>query len=962
VTPERWQQVRAALHEALELDLESRSAFLAAIGANDGDLRGEVESLIAAHDGAGDTFMSSPPAADTRLGRRVGPYQLVEEIGSGGMGEVYRATRIDDEYQKQVAIKLVRIGQDSAFVVDRFKNERQILASFEHTNIARLLDGGTTVDGLPYFVMELVVGEPIDQYCNRHKLDTTARLRLFLQVCAAVQYAHQRLIVHRDLKPNNILVGADGAPKLLDFGIAKILEPGEISATPHHATVFRLLTPSYASPEQIKGEPITTACDVYSLGVVLYELLTGYRPDGTTGSTPSPVSPTVGGVDPKKPSSVVRRAETWPRAAAAVAHSTSETVSALRDGSPQKLSRRLRGDLDNIVLMALRTNPARRYDSVERFAQDIHRHLEHLPVIARTPTLGYRARSFIVRYRIAVAAAALIALALLGGIIMTERQVRIAQNALSRARDESRASNQAMDYLASLFDAASPDKTGGKTIEPRTLIDQGQGQIDAHFADRPLMRARMLAAVGSLYCKIGLTEQCSRDIEQALAIQKANPGSDPLVLAQFQYRLANAYNSAGRADEAIALLNGALPVFQAQRPRDDRETAAALYEFGQAHIANHQPAEAIAVLEQARTLLSDGRGNDTLDSADTLGALAIAYGEKSLWSDAATLAASRVALVGRSLGTDHVRYFDALNDDAEVASQAGHYDVAEQDWRQVIDGYVRVFGRTSAKSIDAELSLADALFRRDRLRESIEWFQRAVDDSRLAGALDRAQYQGALGGLSQVLWQYGDYSSAEAAAHEAHQVSQRMHGPTPSDAAVSAFRWGHLLAFVGEARRAVELLEPDMPGDPQVLQIRRYQGLRLFWLGDCYREMGDDTLAAQTYDQAIELYQSLKQPQSVTMNMAYEAKGLLRVRERRFAEAVPLLRLAIAGYGSTQFVPDGPAIAAAKVELAGSLLELGQGAEAQSLIAEAGAIVDRELAPTHRARIMLARLRARTRT
>jgi eukaryotic-like serine/threonine-protein kinase len=545
---------------------------------------------------------------------------------------------------------------------------------------------------------------------------------------------------------------------------------------------------------------------------------------------------------------------------------------------------------------------------------------------------------------------------------MTERQVRIAENALGRAQDESRASNQVMDYLVSLFDAASPDKTGGKPIEPRALIDQGQGQIDAHFANRPLMRARMLAAVGTLYCKIGLTEQCSRDIEQALAIQKANSGGDPLVLAQFQYRLANAYESAGRADEAIALLNGALPVFQAQRPRDDRETAAALYELGQAFNAKNQPAEAIVVLERARALLRDARGNDTLDSADTLGALAIAYGQNSRWNDAASLAASRVTLVGRSLGVNHARYFDALNDDAEVAWQAGQFSVAEQNWRQVIDGYVRVFGRTSAKSIDAELSLADALFRRDKLRESIEWFRRAVDDNRFTGALDRVGYQGALGGLSQVLGQYGDYRGAEAAAHEAYQVSQRMHGPTLRDAAVSAFRWGHQLAFVGEARRATELLKPDMPGDPQVLQVRRFQGLRLFWLGDCYRELGDDTLATESYDQAIELYQALKQPRSVTLNMAYEAKGLLLIRERRFAEAVPLLRLAIAGLSGNEYALDGPAIAAAKVELAGSLLELGQAEEARSLITEAGPIIDRELAPTHRARVTLARLRARTKT
>jgi len=967
VNPQRWKQVKAALNVALELPPELRTSYIDEISANDSQLRAELKSLLAARAAAGPKFLDNPAAdldsfrrlADAQpwTGKHVGPYRLIEQIGSGGMGEVYRAIRDDDEYQKQVAVKLIRVGQDSAFIVQRFRNERQILATFEHPNIARLLDGGTTSEGLPYFVMELIDGEPIDRFCDRHSLDVTERLRLFLIVCAAVQYAHQRLTVHRDLKPTNILVTAEGEPRLVDFGIAKILEP-QGSAKPDRdpKSMLRIMTPQYASPEQLTGEPITTASDVYALGIVLYELLTGRRPNTVEARTSSSFSTPASEMEPAKPSTAVREVQ---RPTDGVVDTDSlEARTAVREGSAEKLRKRLRGDLDNIVLMALRRDPARRYHSVEQFAQDIRRHLAHLPVIARAATLRYRAGSFVRRNKVGAAAAALIAMVLVGGIIVTEREASIAESALKRARAESQTSDQVLGYLLSLFDGASPDKTGGKPIDPRTLVDQGQSQIDAHFPDQPLLRARMLAALGTLYCELGQAELCRRDLEQALSIQEGSPGADPLLLARFQEQLASAYNSAGRAGDAIILLNRALPVFEAQRPRDTRNIAAVLNEFGQAYRATRQPAEEIIALERARSLLTDSSGNDSLESAPILGALAIAYSEAGRSADAVMMAETRLRLVKDQLGVADVRYFDALNDYAEVAWEAQLLDEAEQIWRRVIDGYVGVYGRASDRSIDAELSLADALFSRDKLRESIDWFRRSIDDYRSAGALERSAYIGALGGLAQVLWQYGDYHGAEAAAHEAYVISQRMHGPTPRELVVNGLKWGHTLAYVGETRRALELLSIEVPGDPKVLATRRFQGLRLLWLADCYRESGAYALALDNYNQAIELYQSLKQPQSVALTMTYEGKALLLARQRRFAEAVPLLRMAIAGYAANQYLPDGPAIAAAKVELAEDLFALGRRTEAQSLIAEASPIVARELAPTHHARLTLARLRA----
>jgi len=307
---ERWQQVRALLDAAIALPRAERTDYLDKHCADDPDLRREVESLIESHDEAGSVFLNTPavdlksaPAAPTRIGRRIGVYQIVSEIGHGGMGEVYRAVRADGQYEKEVAVKLVRGGFDTAAVLERFRHERQILASLDHPNIARLYDGGTTEDGLPYLVMELIEGTPIDEYCEAHGLSTNERLKLFTQVCAAVQYAHQRLVIHRDIKPSNILVTEDGVPKLLDFGIAKILD----SSAGAETTLVRAMTPEYASPEQVRGEPITTATDVYSLGVVLYRLLTGKSPYPETTRTPLELARVICEVEPARPSSALVR-------------------------------------------------------------------------------------------------------------------------------------------------------------------------------------------------------------------------------------------------------------------------------------------------------------------------------------------------------------------------------------------------------------------------------------------------------------------------------------------------------------------------------------------------------------------------------------------------------------------------------------------------------------------------------
>jgi len=506
MNPERWQQVKHVLAGAIEREPAERASFIARACSGDESLLGEVESLLVYQDGEAsfieeyaDEFAAREFKADDAAlttGQPIGHYKIEREIGRGGMGAVYLAVRADDQYQKRVAIKLVKRGMDTDSVLRRFRNERQILANLDHPNIARLLDGGTTADGLPYFVMEYIEGVPVNVYCDAQTLSIIERLELFRTICAAVQYAHQNLVIHRDIKPSNILVTADGTPKLLDFGIAKLLDPASVENAEATQTAFRVMTPEYASPEQLRGQNVTTTSDVYSLGVLLYELLTGQRPYKLHSRAPEEIRAVICEQEPERPSQAI--------ADFGMQNAESKDNPQSEIHNPKSL----RGDIDNTVLMALRKDPARRYSSVGQFSEDIRRYLEGLPVVARKDTFHYRAGKFVQRNKIGVIAASLVALALVVGIMTTAWQARVARVERDRAEGErARAERRFNDVrrLANLFMFKYHDaieKLPGSTPVREMLVKDALEYLD-NLAQEANGDPALQRELATAYLKVG---------------------------------------------------------------------------------------------------------------------------------------------------------------------------------------------------------------------------------------------------------------------------------------------------------------------------------------------------------------------------------------------------------------------------------------------------------------------------
>lgn len=689
MTPERWQEVKQLFQSVVEFDSGRRNELLAVACGGDNMLRKEVEALLASDEQAADFIEQSAfdvaarvladRDAESALGRCVGPYKITREVSRGGMGVVYEAARADDQYQQRVAVKLIKRGVDTEDVLRRFRHERQILANLDHPNIARLLDAGTTEDGLPYFVMEYVEGEPIGEYCDRQRLPTTERLKLFRMVCSAVQYAHQNLVIHRDIKPGNILVTADGVSKLLDFGIAKLIGPELLSLTENlTVTAPQLMTPEYASPEQIRGEPISTATDIYSLGVVLYDLLTGHRPYHLKSRLRQDIAQTICEIEPEKPSIAISRSRELPGTRNGKrATLTPAVVCQTPAGDPKRLRRRLAGDLDNIVLMALRKEPSRRYASVESFSEDIHRHLVGLPVIAQKGTFSYRTGKFIQRNKLGVTAAGLIVIALTIGIAATLWQAHVAK--IERTKAERRFNDVRKLSHAFLFEFHDAIKDlPGSTPARQLLVKEALEYLDGlaqEAGDSPSLQLELAAAyikVGDVQGKpytanIGDTEGAVKSYGKALAIHVALLAKDGeniqgrSGLALSHERIGFILQRSGNQADALAHLRESLAIREAICRADPAnqhirfELAINYYLFGDA-MAYNDWHESLELYRKSEALLENLA---TTDPTNRQARLELAISQARIGYALERIGVLSERIVGGSFGADD-RYRQSL--------------------------------------------------------------------------------------------------------------------------------------------------------------------------------------------------------------------------------------------------------------------------------------------------------------
>ena len=717
LTPERLARLQECFERALELETAPRDAFLRTLDADDADLAGRVRGLLVAHAQTGSGLESpvslafgADEASDRWIGRRVGVYDIVRRIGMGGMGAVYEAVRDDDQFRKRVAIKLLRAQAVGDTAVRRFRRERQILATLQHPHIATLLDGGVTADGHPFFAMEFVEGEPLTSWCDARALPIAARLALFRQVCSAVQFAHQSLVVHRDLKPQNILVTTEGQVKLLDFGIAALLPSALDGAdqAPLTRAGARALTPDYASPEQLLGLPIGTRSDVYSLGVVLYELLCGKRPFEMRGKSAAEVERLVSEVTPTRPSAAI----------------TEERVAHLSERTGARARMRLAGDLDAIVLKALRTEPERRYGSAEELSADILAHLTGRPVSARPDSLGYRLGKLVRRRRAETGAVSLAVLAIVGGSLVALRQARVADRERVRAQQEQERATEVTRFLTSMLGAADPGSFG-RDVKVREVLDSAAIAANA-LASRPALESEIRMIMGGTWLALG--EHAIAEAQYRLAVAahgRAVPaGGRGTATALSQ--LAMAIEFQGRFAEADSVLRIADTLFARHGFEDDESRISHLDNRGRLlnYLGNTKEAEVVLQEALALQLRRTPRNDSSL--ASSYANLAVMQSDLGRNQSAETLLIAGVAAARRAYGSSHPLVAAILSPLASVQERAGSTAQAESTFRETIAMRRELLGDEHPDLAWSMYNFADFLINAKRYAESASYSRQVL--------------------------------------------------------------------------------------------------------------------------------------------------------------------------------------------------------------------------------------------
>lgn len=911
----RLQRLDALFEEVLTLPHSEREAFLEEACAGDDELRQRLEKLLSAHEAAGpfledpavwlDPLLASNSGFEEELinemgssveGMHVGPYQILRQIGHGGMGAVYLAEHREEQFQHQVALKLIRPGSSRDDLHRRFLNERQILAHLQHPNIARLLDAGVTETGQPYFAMEYVDGVPLDQYCDDHCLEVGQRLRFFCAVCEAVHYAHQNLVVHRDLKPSNILVTQAGEIKLLDFGIAKLLVPEESTLAPSLTrTGMWVMTPEYASPEQVRGETITTASDVYALGVILYELLTGHRPYQMTALSPSQIERVICETIPARPSTAVSQVEELPGSEGTTQAITPEEVGQARNTPVEKLRRRLSGDLDTIVLKALQKEPIRRYASVEQFMGDILRHLEGLPVLARPDTFAYRASKFVKRHRVGVGATGLMMAILIGGVVAVGWQARIASQERDRARLGEAKAEEVSAFLIDLFRVADPSEVLGDTITAREILDKGSAQVKEELAEQPAVQATMMDVMGQVYQGLGLYGEAAPLLEEALAIRRDLLKSASPEVAQSLSNVARLRYDTGDHPAAESLYRESLAIRRALYQEPHADLATTLHDLAGllGEVGTHEEAEAL--YREALAMYRSVHGDQHPEVASALFGLATLLHTRGDFDGAEQLFREAVVIYqGLPTETPHPLAAASLQALGQLRSFRRDFEEAEPLLREALAMRRVLYGSEHPEVLQSMRSLAVLLHNNGDSQQAEPLFREALNKSRGVYLGDHVYVRSALQGLGGVLRALGHYEEAEPLLQEVVTMSYRKYGDHHAFILVGLLHWAECLYLMGHYDVAeMRYREALAMGNQLYGEEHSYIALSFRGLARVFHIQGDYEAADSLYRQDVAMSQKLLRVDHRQVSQAkYHMANLLR-DQGQYAAADSLYREAL---------------------------------------------------------------------
>ena len=928
MTNQRESRALELFERLLELEPDKHDAFLDE-HCHDVAMRDRVLALLRADSHAQGLLdkeaeqhladMAIGDMANTKAPEQVGRYRIVERLGEGGMATVYRAERVDADFEQTVALKLISPLHQTEHWQQRFIQERQILASLRHANIAVLLDGGITDEGQPYFAMEFVDGKPITEYCDQHRIGINGRLRLLLAVCDAVSYAHGNLIVHRDLKPSNILVDDNGLPKLLDFGIAKILSDEDTNRT---RTSLRALTPDYAAPEQFVGSAVTTAVDVYALGGLLFELLSGSRPFARVSGSALDIEREIR--QRGAPSFAQIAAGHTPQARAGIADA--------RRVSWRRLIRTIDGDLEKIALKALRKEPERRYVSVEAMAADLRRYLDGLPVEARADTLGYRIRKFASRHPLGVP----LGIAALAGLLATSGlalyQARQAETAAALARLEAAKANETRDFVTSLFEFAGPDKSLGEQLTARQLLDLGATRIDQQLANQPQLHGEMALLLANTYGQLGLYDTAQPLAQQAgelfastgdearrfdalLALARLNRQTGAFADAAALLEQAGALS--GGADDAarsrLLIERGELNREQAQfepargdfeealainraRLAPARDIARDLYRLGTLEFSAGDSELGIDLLRQAATRLEISGSDKTTQFASIQHDIGVMLVQRGELDEARQALASARELRQRLLGTEHPDLAATLKELAGIARQQGANDEAESLYLEALSINESMLGGEHAETANNLNSLAVFYRGLNRLEVSLEYAQRAV-----AGAT-------------------------------------RAYGPRHPTVGIMTINVGSMQRALGQLGAALESSNEGLAILVGTLgEEHHLAGVARNALAGVQHDMGNLAEAEPNYRKALEIFEATAGPKHPNAVSILNGLGRLLVDAGRYAEAEASYRRAVE-VAVEALPPEHPNIATVQIGVAHVSALTGRCEEAERLYAKYGSV------------------------